>query len=68
MIGATDHPLEPGRHEVRIRRNRGEPWFNIPIVVVRDATYDEYVAYHEEMGIPYDPQRDDMYYQEILMD
>jgi hypothetical protein len=49
----TDKEPQLGRLRCRIRRQRGEPYIKTTIMVLRTATYEEYVEYHEREGLDY---------------
>jgi hypothetical protein len=68
MIGATDEVYQPGRYFGRMRRSAHEPWVDMPFIVVRQATYAEYLEWHKTEGIEPNEDRAGIQYYEILVD
>lgn len=70
VIAASDEdwsPL-PMHRTVRIRRERDDPITEQPVVILRRASREEYVQYHEREGLAYDTDKPDLHYYAILMD
>lgn len=69
MIAATmDQDLETGKtYESSIRRQVGEPYMALPVFVLRRATREEFIEWHEENGLRWD-LRDGEQYFEISID
>jgi hypothetical protein len=53
VIGSTDTPHTVGPHQVKIRRQIGEPYIPTTIHIVREATYEEWELYQKEHGLRY---------------
>jgi len=62
IIGATNIRYSLDRQEVRIRRTADEPYNNLWICIVREATLEEYIRFHEDNNFRYDIESGDRYY------
>lgn len=69
MIAASADQIPNGTIlEVNISPEVNAPYVETTIRVVRRATRDEFVAYHEANGLKFGPHLDGMNYYEIQMD